>query len=87
MGFLWSLNDSKSPQVPTSFLSILVSILSLISNSSSLISQTFWDRLKYTYYNCYHPPMINFFSGSNIFPSFLFFLFLLCGLEHQNPLD
>ena len=67
--FHWNLNDSKSPRVSRTFLSILsdlnsaviskVSILSLISNSSRLFSK----RTNYNWYHCLlHGPQFFLFS-------------------------
>ena len=64
MVFLWSLSDSKSPQVSRTLLSILadlnnavvrmVSTRVFISKSSSPCYQTFGDCTERTNYNWYH---------------------------------
>ena len=93
MVFLWSLSDSKSPQVFRTLLSILNNLnnavvwLGLPSSSYFQILQSlyqsFGDCTKSTNYNWYHRnfhvPQFFQFPGNSVF-----FQFLICGLAGQQ---
>ena len=107
MVFHWSLSDSKFSQISRALLSILtdlknsvicmVSIFSLISNSSSLFSRSIWrpfQAIPHNWHYC-HLRVPHFFSlFFNTLTMFKYlsvfasFYFTFCAQpEQQNPLD